>query len=126
MHLATDTSLFVCASNSVLCYCLVYIDGIIITGNASTFVVNIINKLSNTFSVKDMGNQLFFLGIEVIHTTKGLFILQHKYIRDLLSKTSMDGTKEIQTPMSTSTPLVLTDGYKPADNTEYRRIIGAL
>jgi hypothetical protein len=38
----------------------------------------------------------------------------------------MDMTKDIHTPMSTSTPLLLTDGSAPADSTEYRRVIGAL
>lgn len=38
----------------------------------------------------------------------------------------MDGAKEIQTPMSTCIPLVLIDGFDPADSIEYRRIIGAL
>jgi len=104
----------------------VYVDDIIITGNVSTFVAAIINKLGHTFSVKDMGHLHFFLGIEVIPTAKGLFLSQHKYIRDLLSKTSMDMTKDIHTPMSTSTPLLLTDGSAPADSTEYRRVIGAL
>jgi hypothetical protein len=103
----------------------VYVDDIIITRSVSIFVADTINKLSHTFSVKDMGHLHFFLGIEAIPTAKGLFLSQHKYIRDLLSKTSMDMAKDIHTPMSTSTPLILTDGSAPADSTEYRRVIGA-
>ena len=60
VHSATDTFLFIYASNSVLCYCLVYVDDIIITGNVSIFVAAIINKLCHTFSVKDMGDLHFF------------------------------------------------------------------
>ena len=123
---ATDTSLFIYSSNNVLCYCLVYVDDIVITGNTSSFVTDIINKLSHTFSVKDLGNLHFFLGIEVIPTAKGLFLSQHKYIRDLLAKHFMDLAKDIHTPMSTSTPLTLTDGSAPANSTDYRRVIGAL
>jgi hypothetical protein len=126
VHSATDTSLFIYVSNSVLCYCLVYVDDIIITGNVSTIVDAIINKLSHTFSVKDMGHLHFFLGIEVIPTAKGLFLSQHKYIGDLLSKTSMNMAKDVHTPMSTSTPLTLSDGSAPTDSTEYRKVIGAL
>jgi len=126
IHSATNNSLFIYASNSVLCYCLVYVDDIIITGSVSTFVADTINKLSHTFSVKDMGHLHFFLSIEAIPTAKGLFLSQHKYIRDLLSKTSMDMAKDIHTPMSTSTPLILTNGSAPPNSTEYRRVIGAL
>jgi hypothetical protein len=126
VHSATDTSLFIYVSHNVLCYCLVYVDDIIITGNVSTFVDAIITKLSHTFSVKDMGHLHFFLGIEVIPTDKGLFLSQHKYIRDLLSKTSMNMAKDVHTPMSTSTPLTLSDGSAPTDSTDYRKVIGAL
>ena len=126
VHSATDTSLFIYATDSALCYCLVYVDDIIITGNVSTFVTDIFNKLSHTFSVKDMGELHFFLGIEVVPTAKGLFLSQHQYIQDLLSKHSMDMAKEVHTPMSTSTPLILADGSPPADSTAYRSLIGAL
>ena len=86
----------------------------------------IIAKLSQSFSVKDMGHLHFFLGIEVIPTAKGLFLSQHKYIRELLSKTSMDMAKDVHTPLSTSTPLTLSDGSAPTDSTEYRKVIGGL
>jgi len=104
----------------------VYFNDIIITGNVSTFVDAIITKLSHTFSVKDMGHLHFFPGIEVIPTAKGLFLLQHKYIRDLLSKTSMNMAKDVHTPMSTSSPLTLSDGSASTDSTKYRKVIGAL
>jgi hypothetical protein len=66
VHSATNTSLFIYAFNSVLCYCLVYIDDIIITGNAFTFIAGIINKLSHTFSIKDMGHlHFFFLALKL-------------------------------------------------------------
>jgi hypothetical protein len=80
VHSATDNSLFFYASNSVLYYCLVYVDDIIIIGSVSSFVVDTINKLNHTFSVKDMGRLHFFLGIEAIPTAKGFFLSQHKYI----------------------------------------------
>ena len=103
-----------------------YVDDIIIIENVSIFVATIINKLSHTFSVKDMGHLHIFLGIEVVPTAKGLFLSQHKYIQDLLSKTFMDMAKDIHTPMSTSTPLILTDGSTSTNSTEYQRVIGAL
>ncbi|KAF8377299.1 hypothetical protein HHK36_030674 [Tetracentron sinense] len=46
---------------------------------------------------------------------------QHKYIRDLLARTSMDGAKDVTTPLSTSVSLKLDDGSAVVDSTEYRR-----
>jgi hypothetical protein len=64
--------------------------------------------------------------MEVIPTTTGLFLSQHKYIRDLLTKLDMHGAKEVTTLLSTTTVLKLLDGTSSVDSTEYRSIIGAL
>ncbi|KAF9662593.1 hypothetical protein SADUNF_Sadunf18G0070500 [Salix dunnii] len=64
--------------------------------------------------------------LQVIPTKDGLLLTQHKYIRDLLAKSSMDGARDITTPLSTSAPLKLTDGSSVVDSTEYCRVIGAL
>jgi len=48
---------------------------------------------------------IFFQGVEVIPTRTGLFLSQHKYIRELLASTSMSGAKDVSTPLSTTTSL---------------------
>ena len=121
-----DSSLFIYKTKSVTCYFLVYVDDLIITGNDPSFVSSIIDQLGNRFSLKDMGQLHFFLGMEVIPTTKGLFLSQHKYIRGLLTKTNMHGAKDVTTPLSTSTVLKLIDGTSSTDSTEFRSVIGAL
>ncbi|KAL6332388.1 hypothetical protein AAG906_004959 [Vitis piasezkii] len=68
----------------------------------------------------------FFLGMKVISTKFGFFLSQHKYIRDLLSKTNMIGAKDVSTPLSTTTSLKLVDGTSSTNNTEFRSVIGAL
>ncbi|RVW81354.1 Retrovirus-related Pol polyprotein from transposon RE2 [Vitis vinifera] len=77
-------------------------------------------------SVKDMGSLHYFLGIEVIPTPQGLFLSQHQYIRDLLSRTSMENAKETLTPMSTTAKLTVQDNSECVDSNEYCKIIGAL
>jgi hypothetical protein len=126
MNSRADSSLFIYKTTSVTCYFLVYVDDLVITGNDPIFVSSIIDQLSNQFSVKDMGQLHFFLGMEVIPTTTGLFLSQHKYIRDLLTKLNMHGAKEATTPLSTTIMLKLFDGTSSVDSTEYRSIIGAL
>ncbi len=44
----------------------------------------------------------------------------------MLSKTSMDGAKDVTTPLSTLVSLKLADGSSSVDSTEYRKVIGAL
>jgi hypothetical protein len=98
----------------------------VITGNNSIFVASIIKQLGDMFSLKDMGSLHFFLGIEVIPTQTGLFLSQHKYVRELLAKTSMSGAKDVSTPLSTTQTLQLLDGTAAVDSSEFRRILGSL
>uniref|UniRef100_A0A2N9FBJ6 Reverse transcriptase Ty1/copia-type domain-containing protein n=1 Tax=Fagus sylvatica TaxID=28930 RepID=A0A2N9FBJ6_FAGSY len=121
-----DSSLFIYSQGSTLCYFLVYVDDLVITGNNSLFVTSIIKRLGDMFSLKDMGSLHFFLGVEVIPTPAGLFLSQHKYIRELLAKTSMSGAKDVSTPLSTTQSLQLIDGTAAVDSSEFRRILGSL
>jgi len=121
-----DSSLFIYKTKFVTCYFLVYVDDLVITGNDPIFVSSIIDQLSHQFSVKNMGQLHFFLGMKVIPTTTGLLLSQHKYIRDLLTKLNMHGAKEVTILLSTTTVLKLLDGTSSVDSTEYRSIIGAL
>ena len=69
-----ESSLFIYSQGSNLCYFLVYVNDLVITGNNSILVANIIKQLGDMFSLKDMGSLHFFLGIEVIPTRAGLFL----------------------------------------------------
>ena len=98
---------------------LVYVDDLVITGNNLCFVSEIVAQLGNWFSLKDMGQLNFFLGKEAISTKSGLFFSQHKYSRDLLSKTNMIGAKDVLTPLSTTTSLKLVDGTSSTNIIEF-------
>ncbi|KAE8660043.1 hypothetical protein F3Y22_tig00116959pilonHSYRG00508 [Hibiscus syriacus] len=112
--------------DSTLCYFLVYVNDLLITGNNSILVANIIKQLGDMFSLKDMRSLLFLLGIEVIPTRAGLFLSQHKYVRELLANTSISGVKDVSAPLSTTHSLQLVDGTAVVDNSEFRRIIRSL
>lgn len=121
-----DSSLFIYSNANIVCYLLVYVDDLVITGNDLTFVGSIVRQLSSKFLLKDMGTLHYFLGVEVLPTCAGIFLSQHQYIRNLLSKTNMTGAKDVSTPLSTSTPLKLADGTAAFDSTEFRRVLGSL
>ena len=122
----SDTSLFIYAKKGILAYMLVYVDDIIITGNNPCFISSFVAALSDKFSLKDLGNLNYFLGIEVLPTKQGLFLSQHKYITEILDRTTMSGAKESVTPLSTSVSLQLFDGSSTANEEQFRKIIGSL
>jgi len=121
-----DSSLFIYRDDSTLCYLLVYVDDLVITGNTPSFVHFVIQQLGSQFSLKDMGSLHYFLGVEMIPTLVGLFLSQHQYVRDLLATTSMSGGKNVSTPLSSTQPLKLIDGTAAVDSSDFHRIIGNL
>jgi histone deacetylase 1/2 len=105
---------------------LVYVDGLIITGNNSTKLDTIIQSLGHQFNLKDLGNLHYFLCVEVIPTNTGLFLSQHNYIYDLLSRYKLNGAKPTHTPLSTSETLQLHGGFAATNSTIFKSVIGAL
>ena len=78
------------------------------------------------FSLKDLGEITYFLGIQVTHTVNGFHLSQQKYIRDLLVKTKMLQAKGLPTPMTSGLKISSQDGV-PIENAQlYRSTVGTL
>lgn len=58
--------------------------------------------------MKDLGILCYFIGIEVAYSPKGLWLIQKKYIHDILSITALTDTKLLDTPMEVNVKLGLT------------------
>ncbi|KAJ0727195.1 putative RNA-directed DNA polymerase [Helianthus annuus] len=122
----TDPSLFILNSRGTIIYVLVYVDDIIITGNNNQAVDHIIQSLSSSFAVKDLGSLHYFLGIEVIRHGLDLILSQKKYIWDTLQRSGLSDCKPVNSPMSTSQVLMPDDSPLMPDPTKYRQVVGAL
>ena len=122
----SDASLFFYTKHHACLYLLVYVDDIIVTGSSLSLVQSCISNLGTRFSLKDLGNLHYFLGVQALPTSHGLFLSQQKYISDLLIKTHMHDAKSVSTPMSPTEVLQLHDGTSPADATQFRQILGSL
>lgn len=122
-----DASLFVYNKARVYVYLLLYVDDIVITGSCSNTVSQLIKALSTRFSLKDLGQLSYFLGIEILRTAAGLRLTQQKYTTDLLSRTNMAHAKPVQTPMC-STQALVKKGINLGDleAKEYRDVVGSL
>lgn len=121
-----DTSIFIYLHGVHILYVLVYVDDIIITGSSSSLVTACIHVLASRFSLKEPTDLHYFLGIEVTHTSKGLHLMQKKYIVDLLTKMHMLDAKPVSTPQATSPKLSLLSGTALDNPKEYRMVIGSL
>nr|KYP56497.1 Retrovirus-related Pol polyprotein from transposon TNT 1-94 [Cajanus cajan] len=122
-----DPSLFMYKHQDQIIFLLVYVDDIIITGSSSQFIQQITDQLNSTFSLKQLGQLDYFLGIKIKHLPdKSLLMTQSKYIQDLLHKTSMAEAHPISSPMLSGCKLSKTGADLFHDPTLYRSVVGAL
>ncbi|XP_043721181.1 uncharacterized mitochondrial protein AtMg00810-like [Telopea speciosissima] len=97
-----------------------------VTVSNPSMISSLLQQLSGEFSLNDLGNLHFFLGVQATTHSKGLQLSQSWYISDLLCRTGMIDCKPVHTPMA-STQKALDAGGAPLCNpTEYHSIMGAL
>lgn len=101
-------------------------DDLLVTGNCSPSIRKFVDALAHRFSLKDLGPLSYFLGVEAISISDGMFLSQHKYVHDLLAKFHLEGVKNSSTPMSSTGHLTLNDGSPPANATQFRSLVGGL
>ena len=121
-----DTSLFFTDGTHTPIYVLVYVDDIIVTGPCSLTVSKFITNLAIRFSLKDLGDLDYFLGVEVQQCSHGLFLSQRKYIADLLDRAAMSDCKPVSSPLDINVKLTLGAGTALDNPTEYRTLVGGL
>ncbi|KAF7835291.1 Retrovirus-related Pol polyprotein from transposon TNT 1-94 [Senna tora] len=105
----------------------VYVDDVIITGNSSTEIQQLMCNLHSQFSLKSLGSLHYFLDIEAISTQDGFLLLsQSKYENDLLVRAGLENSTPQKTPMVAGLKLS-SHGSEPCSNPSlYRSIVGAL
>jgi hypothetical protein len=123
-----DTSLFYYNKNSISMFILVYVNDIIVASSTQEVVTALLKDLKNDFSLKDLRELHYFLGIEVNKVLDGLVLTQEKYANDLLKRVGMSDCKPVSTPLSTSEKISLHEGslLGQKDATQYQSIVGAL
>ncbi|KAL8162343.1 hypothetical protein V2J09_013832 [Rumex salicifolius] len=65
-----------------------------------------IKLLNATFSLRDLGDLHYFLGVEVVRSKDSIMLSQQKYTRDLLHRSKMHDAKPISSPSEPGSRLV--------------------
>ena len=73
--------------------------------------------------MKDLGHLSYFLGLEITHSTDGLYA---KYASELLSRAGLTDNKTIDTPVELNAHLTPTGGKPLSNPSLYRRLVGSL
>ena len=76
--------------------------------------------------MKDLEYLNYFLGLEITHSTNGLYITQVKYASELLSQAGLTDNKTVDTPVEVNAHLTLSGGKPLSNPSLYRRLVGSL
>ena len=90
-----DSALFLRHTNKGTILLLLYMDDMIITGDDLSGIQELKDFLNRQFEMKDLGHLSYFLGLEITHSTDGLYITQAKYAFELLSRAGLTDSKTV-------------------------------
>ncbi|WJZ99221.1 hypothetical protein VitviT2T_017686 [Vitis vinifera] len=63
-----------------------YVDDLIFTGNDESMFVKFKNSMKLEFDMTDLGKMKYFLGVEVLQNSEGIYISQRKYAKKVLER----------------------------------------
>ena len=74
---------------------------------------------------RSLGFLHYFVGTEVAYGSQGIYLLQKKYVLDLLAEIGMLDCKTSPTPIEQNHH-ILVDSGDPVDKHQYQRLVGCL
>jgi hypothetical protein len=108
---------------------VVYVDDMIIVSKTRDGVRKIIKDLKTAFSIKELGEPRFILGIEVTRdrTNRTLTLSQRGYIQQLGERFRMKNAKPVYLPADANSRLTrAAEGAQCITNVPYRELVGCL
>ncbi|KAL0427621.1 UNVERIFIED_CONTAM: Retrovirus-related Pol polyprotein from transposon RE2 [Sesamum latifolium] len=88
--------------------------------------VTVKDYLHNLFTIKDLGNARYFLGLEIACNSEGIYVAQHKYIQDIIRNIGLMNAKTTSTLFFLGLKLTENCGGLLVDPERYRRLVGRL
>jgi hypothetical protein len=121
-----DPTLFTKTIAKDLFICQIYVDDIIFGSTNKSSCEEFSRIMIHKFEMSMMEELKYFLGFQIKQLQEGTFIIQTKYIQDILKKFGMKNAKYIKTPMGINGHLDLDTRGKSVDQKVYWSMIGSL
>ncbi|GJT36923.1 retrovirus-related pol polyprotein from transposon TNT 1-94 [Tanacetum coccineum] len=96
---AVDPTLFARKEGKDILMVQIYVDDIIFASTDLSLCDKFADKMSSKFKMSMIGKMLFFLGLQISQSPRGIFINQTKYALETLKKYGMDLCDPVDTPM---------------------------
>lgn len=121
----TDGNLYLRGVDNGLFIIVIFVDDIIFGGNdeeSDKFV----EEMKNDFEMSMKGEMNFFLGLQIVQNSDGIFISQGKYLKAFSKIFGLASCKPMGTPTITSHKLSSKDETPTVEQKKYRSMIGGL
>ncbi|XP_056173615.1 uncharacterized mitochondrial protein AtMg00810-like [Syzygium oleosum] len=103
-----------------------YVDDLIFTGNCDAMFKEFKKSMMDEFEMSDLGIMHYFLGIEVVQSSDGIFISQKKYVGEILDRFQMKDCNPVNTLIEFGLKLHKDHEGKKVDSKLYKQIVGSL
>lgn len=110
-------------------YLAIYVDDILIFWRDRELLMELKNKLSHSFKMKDMGKAQGCIGMKITQTANSIELDQSKYINDILIRFKMQDAKAISMPSDPNQKLpieMITDDDINTGKIPYQEAVGSL
>ena len=121
-----DTSLLIYNKGADFLALVIYVDDILLAGNNNKLITHFKEQLDHKFSIKDLGELNYYLGIEFLRNEKGITMTQRKYALELLNTAGVLDLKPSHIPVDPLIKLNDKDGDPLPDASLYRALVGKL
>lgn len=95
-----DHCLFTLQQGKHLLALLIYIDDILISGDYTEMIKSVKDYLHSLYTIKDMGQAKYFLGIEMTRDSTGIMISQMKYAADIIKDAKLESAGSVNDPFN--------------------------
>nr|GEX17523.1 retrovirus-related Pol polyprotein from transposon TNT 1-94 [Tanacetum cinerariifolium] len=121
-----DPILFIKRQGKYILVVQIYVDVIIFASTTSELCDQFLKIMFSKFKMLMMGKILFFLGLQISQSPRGIFLNQLKYALESLKKYGMESSDPVDTPMVEKSKLDKDTQGKVVDPTHYLRMVGTL
>jgi len=106
-----------------------YVDDLIYTGNDCSMMSSICDEfrrsMMSEFDMTDLGRMKYFLGVEIMQNSNGIFVCQRKYAHEVLSHFGVENCNAIKNPIVPGTKLSKDDAGTKVDATMFEQVVGS-
>ncbi|KAI0496734.1 hypothetical protein KFK09_023058 [Dendrobium nobile] len=92
-------------------YFLIYVDDMLIIGNNTKAIQQLLTTLHKAFSIKELRLASLFLGIQILCTNHGYFLNQSHYAPEILNASGFTNCKSTLTPHLSNRPNQLNQDF---------------